>query len=53
MVMKKIFIVFIKERNFYNKKTSQVIGKDQIIKKKDGKSINFSLRFHLYPGLKL
>ena len=34
-----------------NKKTSQVIGKDQIIKKKEGKSINFDLRFHLYPGL--
>ena len=26
-------------------------GYDELIKKKDGKPINYSLRFHLYPGL--
>ena len=33
------------------KKTNSLSGVDEIIKKKDGKPINFSLRFHLYPGL--
>ena len=31
--------------------TSQLRGFDEIIKKKDGKPLNYSLRFHLYPGL--
>ena len=33
------------------KKNGKLIGSDEIIKKKDGKPINYSLRFHLYPGL--
>ena len=28
-----------------------MIGTDEIIKRKDGKPVNYSLRFHLYPGL--
>ena len=31
--------------------TSQLRGFDEIIKKKDGRPLNYSLRFHLYPGL--
>ncbi len=29
----------------------KLIGRDEIIKKQDGKPLNYSLRFHLYPGL--
>ncbi len=48
------------ERNFgciykrkisINKSTKNLSGCDELIKKKDGKPINYSLRFHLYPGL--
>ena len=34
-----------------NKLNGKLIGCDEIIKKKDGKPLNYSLRFHLYPGL--
>jgi uncharacterized heparinase superfamily protein len=34
-----------------NKKTKNLAGSDELIKKKDGKPINYSIRFHLYPGL--
>ena len=34
-----------------NKSNSNLSGTDEIIKKRDGKPINYSLRFHLYPGL--
>ena len=33
------------------KQNGKLIGSDEIIKKKDGKPLNYSLRFHLYPGL--
>ena len=33
------------------KQNGKLIGFDEIIKKKDGKPLNYSLRFHLYPGL--
>ena len=33
------------------KQNGKLIGYDEIIKKKDGKPLNYSLRFHLYPGL--
>ena len=33
------------------KQNGKLIGCDEIIKKKDGKPINYSIRFHLYPGL--
>ncbi len=48
------------EKNFgciYQRKISidkyskNLLGTDKIIKKKDGKPIKYSLRFHLYPGL--
>ena len=34
-----------------NKLNGKLIGCDEIIKRKDGKPLNYSLRFHLYPGL--
>ena len=34
-----------------DKKTNDLIGTDVLIKKKDGKPLNYSIRFHLYPGL--
>ena len=34
-----------------DKSTSNLSGYDEIIKTADGKPINYSLRFHLYPGL--
>ena len=33
------------------KQNGKLIGSDEIIKKKDGKPLTYSLRFHLYPGL--
>ena len=58
-------IKFIASHNGYEKKfgcthkrelsvdklNSKLIGCDEIIKKKDGKPLNYTLRFHLYPGL--
>ena len=58
-------IKFIASQNGYEKKfgcihkreisidklNGKLIGCDEIIKKKDGKPLNYSLRFHLYPGL--
>ena len=34
-----------------DKSTNNLFGSDEIIKKKDGKPVNYHLRFHLYPGL--
>ena len=34
-----------------DKLNGKLTGYDQITKKKDGRPINYSLRFHLYPGL--
>ena len=34
-----------------DKKNYNLIGCDELIKKKDGKPVNYSIRFHLYPGL--
>ena len=34
-----------------DKSTDNLSGYDEIIKTADGKPINYSLRFHLYPGL--
>ena len=58
-------IKFIASHNGYEKKfgcthkrelsidklNRKLIGCDEIIKKKDGRPLNYSLRFHLYPGL--
>jgi len=34
-----------------DKLNGKLTGWDEIIKKKDGRPLNYSLRFHLYPGL--
>ena len=34
-----------------NKKTLNLMGYDELIKKSNGKPLNYSIRFHLYPGL--
>ena len=34
-----------------NKSSHELFGRDELIKKQDGRPINYSLRFHLYPGL--
>ena len=34
-----------------NKTNQSLVGRDEILKKKNGKPINYSIRFHLYPGL--
>ena len=34
-----------------DKPTNSLFGCDELIKKRDGKPINYSFRFHLYPGL--
>ncbi len=47
----KNFGCIIKRKISLDKSTNNIIGSDEIIKKKDGKPINYSLRFHLYPGL--
>ncbi len=47
----KNFGCIYKRRISLNKITKNLLGCDEITKKKDGKPINFNLRFHLYPGL--
>ena len=58
-------IKFVASHNGYEKKfgcihkrelsidklNGRLSGTDEIIKKKDGRPINYSIRFHLYPGL--
>ena len=41
----------IKKQGFDCTEISKYTGFDEIIKKKDGKPLNYNLRFHLYPGL--
>ena len=40
-----------KRRISIDKKTNNLIGVDELKKRKDGKPLNYSIRFHLYPGL--
>ncbi len=35
----------------FNKETKNLIGTDELIKKKNGKPLTYNIRFHLYPGL--
>ena len=34
-----------------NKINKNLTGNDELIKRKDGKPLNYNIRFHLYPGL--
>ena len=47
----KNFGCIFKRRISIDKSTKNLFGTDELIKKKNGKPINYSLRFHLYPGL--
>ena len=47
----KNFGCIYKRKISINKSTKNLSGCDELIKKKDGNPINYSLRFHLYPGL--
>ena len=47
----KKFGCIYKRRIYIDKTTSNLFGSDEIIKKRDGKPLNYNLRFHLYPGL--
>ena len=47
----KNFGCIFKREISINKNTSNLSGCDELIKRKDGKPINYSFRFHLYPGL--
>ena len=41
----------MKREIFIDKNSSEIKGIDEILKTKDGKPINYNIRFHLYPGL--
>ncbi len=45
------FGFFHKREISLDKKDGKLTGIDHLIKKKNGKPVNFSIRFHLYPGL--
>ena len=47
----KNFNCIFKRKISIEKSSKNLIGTDEIYKKKDGKPINFNLRFHLYPGI--
>ena len=47
----KEFGCIYKRNIFMNKSTGNLSGVDELNKREDGKSLNYSLRFHLYPGL--
>ena len=47
----KNFGCIYKRKISIDKSTKNLSGCDELIKKKDGRPINYSFRFHLYPGL--
>ncbi len=47
----KSFGCTFKRKISITKSTNNLVGSDEIIKKRDGKPLSYSLRFHLYPGL--
>ena len=47
----KNFGCIYKRKISIDKSTKNLVGRDEIVKKADGKPINYNLRFHLYPGL--
>ena len=40
-----------KRKILFNKKTKNLEGFDELVKEKNGKPINYNIRFHIYPGL--
>ena len=47
----KDFGCIFKRKITIDKSTNNLLGCDEILKEKDGKPINYTLRFHLYPGI--
>ena len=47
----KKFGCVVERKILIEKNTNDLKGSDKIVKKKDGKPLAYSLRFHLYPGL--
>ena len=47
----KNFGCIYKRKISIDKSTKNLLGCDELIKKKGGRPINYSFRFHLYPGL--
>ena len=47
----KNFGCIYKRKISIDKSTNNLLGCDELIKRKDGKPVNYSFRFHLYPGL--
>ena len=47
----KNFGCILKRQINFDKITNTLLGSDDIIKKKNGKPLNYNIRFHLYPGL--
>ncbi len=47
----KDFGCIFKRKISIDKSTNNLLGCDEILKEKDGKPINYTLRFHLYPGI--
>ena len=47
----KSFGCIFKRKISIDKETRDLSGSDELIRTKDGKPINYSIRFHLYPGL--
>ena len=47
----KSFGCIFKRKISIDKETRDLSGCDELIRTKDGKPINYSIRFHLYPGL--
>ncbi len=47
----KNFGCIYKRKISFDKNTYDLIGHDELFKKKDGKPVYYDLRFHLYPGI--
>ena len=47
----KNYKCIFKRKLMINKNTNNLQGYDEIIKKSDGKPVNYCIRFHLFPGL--
>ena len=48
--LKKFGYLHKRTIKFY-KKNNTISGEDKLIKKNDNKKVNFSIRFHIYPGI--
>ena len=47
----KNFGCIVKRKITIEKSSNNLLGDDEIFKERDGRPLNYSLRFHLYPGI--